>query len=453
MLNRESGYLSSGNPSALQGSRRDFVRQGALAGAAAFGASAIGGGLCFGRELSPEQQRVVGKAEHCIMLWLGGGSCQVDTYDQKRQTSDGLKDPGSAYAPLDTAIPGVQICEHLRETAKVFDRCAPVRTVHHDVIDEHAAAAYRMHTGRPTSGTLVYPSIGSLVSVLKGDLNELVPAYVVMGNPTPARDPGFLGAKHGYVYLTETKSGPKGLVRPDRISADRQARRLELLHDLKTPYIQRFGDETLIQNYITAAEKGFRLAGPEFMDVFNLDSEPADLRTAYGDEFGQRCLLARRLVERGSRFVEVSFNLNFKNGTGWDTHNEGQKNQHLLIQSLDAAFAALVRDLEEKRLLDKTLIVVSSEFGRPSSFDSQGGRGHQGKAFTVLLAGGGLRTGQAIGTTNDLCTEIADRPVSVPDLFSTILATLGCNYQDELYSGNRPVPVTDGGVPIQELFG
>src|SRR5690606_9541692 len=123
------------------------------------------------------------------------------------------------------------------------------------------------------------------------------------------------------------------------------------------------------------------------MNVFNLDSEPADLRNAYGDEFGQRCLLARRLVERGSRFVEVSFNLNFVNGTGWDTHNDGQFKQHLLIQGLDQAFSTLISDLESKKLLDKTLLVISTEFGRPGSFDGGGGRGHHADAFTVVLAG------------------------------------------------------------------
>jgi len=395
---------------------------------------------------------VMGKAEHCIMLWLGGGAAQVDTFDPKRKSKDGLKDPGGAYEMIDTAIDGVQVCEHLSRTAAIMDRVVPVRSVNHDVIDEHAAAAYRMHTGRTTSGTIVYPSIGSLVSALKAPVNELVPSYVVMGNPTPARDPGFLGAQHGYIYLTETHSGPKGLVRPERVSDSRQQRRLKLLETVRERYVAEHGDDKQIQDYVAATEKGFRLAGPEFMSVFDLDSEPDSLRESYGDEFGQRCLLARRLVERGSRFVEVSFNLNFKNGTGWDTHNEGQQNQHLLIQSLDQAFSSLVLDLEEKKLLDKTLVVISSEFGRPAKFDGQGGRGHQGKCFTSVLAGGGLNTGQAIGTTDELSAEIIDRPVSVPDLFATMLTTLGCETHQELYDGNRPIPVTDGGMPITELF-
>ena len=426
-------------------SRRTILQASAAASVGAMLPSA----RAFGAEATPSPR---GKAEHCIFIWLGGGSCHIDTFDPKRVTKDGKKDPGSAYPAINTAIPGVQVCEHLPRTAELFDRCVPVRTVHHDVIDEHAAAAYRMHTGRPTSGTIVYPSIGSLVSRLRGPINELVPNYVLMGNPSPAREPGFLGAEHGYIYLTETKGGPKGLVRPERISDQRQQRRLDMLRRVQERYLELHPDEPLIQNYVQAMEQGFRLAGPEFMDVFNLEAESADLRTAYGDEFGQRFLLARRLIERGTRFTEVSFNLNFVNGTGWDTHNEGQQKQHLLIQGLDQSLSTLMTDLEQRQLLDKTLIVIASEFGRPASFDGGGGRGHHAKCFTVLLAGGGLRTGQAIGTTDELGMAIEDRPVSVPDLFATILAALGANPHDELYAGNRPVPVTDGGQPIAELF-
>lgn len=428
----------------MQHNRRDFLHTSATA------ASAVAATSAFANESSHAVPS--GTAEHCIMIWLGGGASQADMFDPKHVTEDGLKDPGSAYPAIDTAIRGVQVCEHLKHTAPLMDRCVPIRSVNHDVIDEHAAAAYFMHTGRPTSGTIVYPSIGSLVSKMAEPLSELVPQYVLMGNPSPAREPGFLGAQHGYIYLTETKSGPKGLTRPARITDERHQRRLEMLDKMRAKYVDEHAKEKLIQDYVAAMDQGFRLSGPEFMNVFELDREPADLREAYGDEFGQRCLLARRLIERGSRFVEVSFNLNFKNGTGWDTHREGHQNQHLLIQSLDQAFATLIKDLEEKKLLDKTLLMISTEFGRPTSFDSLGGRGHQGTAFSVVLAGGGLKTGQAIGTTDELCKKVVDRPVSVPDLFATLLATMGLNPHEELYAGSRPVPATDGGTPIQELF-
>jgi arylsulfatase A-like enzyme len=177
------------------------------------------------------------------------------------------------------------------------------------------------------------------------------------------------------------------------------------------------------------------------------------LRAQYGGEFGQRCLLARRLVERGVRFIEVSHNLNFINGTGWDVHNAGIKQQHGLIAELDTALASLIVDLETRRLLDRTLIVITSVFGRPPDFDSGGGRGHQGRTFTCVLAGGGLRHCGAYGETDELSRKYVRDPVSVPDFFATIHAAMGVDYTKNLYDGDRPVPITDGGKPIAALFG
>jgi hypothetical protein len=188
------------------------------------------------------------------------------------------------------------------------------------------------------------------------------------------------------------------------------------------------------------------------MRLFALDDEPARLRDDYGGEFGQRLLLSRRLVEGGVRFIEVSHNLGFVNGTGWDTHNEGQLKQHLLIEELDRGLAALVTDLESRKLLDKTLVVVATEFGRPAQFDGGGGRGHYSKCFSMAFAGGGLRTGQAVGTSDDLGMEIVDEPVSIPDFHATIHAALGTDPAEEFYDGERPVPITDGGRQIARLF-
>lgn len=394
----------------------------------------------------------MGKAEHCIMIWLGGGACQIDTFDPKQMGDPKAKKPGSYYPAIDTAIPGVQVCEHLPKCAKVLDRFNPIRSVHHEVIDEHAAATNRMHTGRPTSGTVVYPSIGSIVAHKRGAAGDGVPAYVLIGYPNVTRGPGFLGAKAGYIYLTDTESGPNGLTKPADITESRRARRERLLTELRSGYRQRVGDVQAIADYDDTIGEALRLSGPQFMSVFELDKEPGSLRDTYGGELGQRCLLSRRLIERGVRFIEVSHNLNFINGTGWDTHNEGQLKQHLLIKELDDALSALVMDLEQKRLLEKTLIVVTGEFGRPASFDAGGGRGHHSKSFTVVLAGGGLKTGKAIGTTDDLGMTIADRPVSVPDLHATIHAALGIDPHEELYASDRPVPITDQGEPVRELF-
>ena len=153
------------------------------------------------------------------------------------------------------------------------------------------------------------------------------------------------------------------------------------------------------------------------------------------------------------RFIEVSHNLNFLNGSGWDVHNGGILQQHALIQEMDTAMSTLIMDLEEKHMLDKTLILITTEFGRPPEFDSGGGRGHQGSAFSCVLAGGGLNHCGAYGETDELSKKIVTDPVSVADLFATIHAAVGVDYSKNLYDGDRPVPVTDMGQPIAKLFG
>ncbi len=176
--------------------------------------------LCADEHSVAQSKLPKGKADRCIFIWLGGGACQIDTFDPKRK-GDGKKQAGSYYDAIDTAIPGVKVCQHLSRLAPLMDRTAVLRTVNHNVIDEHAAAINRMHTGRPTSETVVYPSIGSIVSHELGAADEGVPAYVVMGYPNVTRGPGFLGAKHGYVYLTETDAGPNGLTRPPDVLDER----------------------------------------------------------------------------------------------------------------------------------------------------------------------------------------------------------------------------------------
>ncbi len=394
----------------------------------------------------------LGKAEHCLFIWLSGGMSHLDTFDAKTTKGDGLKKPGCYYDTIETAIPGVRFCEHLPRLAKMAGHLVPLRTVNHTVIDEHAAAVNRMHTGRPVSGSVVYPSIGSIIAHQRKAAGEGVPPYVLIGYPSATRGPGFLGPKAGYVYLTDTAAGPAGLTRMPGITDDRQKRRESLLASLRSDYVGRNPGDKLVQDYDDAIGEVFKLQGGDFMKAFDLASEPGSIRQSYGDEFGQRCMLARRLIQRGVRFVEVGFNLNFVNGAGWDTHNAAQKQQHALIQRLDEGVSALITDLKNQHLLDKTLIVIATEFGRPAAFDAGGGRGHYGKCFSAVLAGGGLRTGQFVGTTDDLAMNIVEEPVSVPDLFATIFATMGINPAKNLIADERPVPITDKGEVIRKLF-
>lgn len=398
---------------------------------------------------TPAMPLLTGKAEHVISIWLGGGMGQIDTFDPKRRGDPKKKIAGSYYDSIPTAVSGVNVCEHLKLTAPLMDRITAVRTVNHDVIDEHAAAANRMHTGRIVSGTTVYPSLGSVVAHERKAVAEGVPPFVLIGYPNVSRGPGFLGARAGYLYLTDTSQGPAGLSRPDGITPDRQSRREALLGKLRQG---KSTDDPRLSDYDAAIDQSLKLSGPEFTRSFRLEEEKADLRARYGGEFGQRCLLARRLVEQGVRFIEVSHNLNFMNGTGWDVHNEGIRQQHVLIGELDTALSTLITDLEARRLLDKTLIVITSEFGRPPEFDSGGGRGHQGTTFSCVLAGGGLKHRGAYGETDDLARKPVSSPVSVPDFFATVHAAMGIDYTKNLYDGDRPVPITDGGKPIAALF-
>ena len=424
-------------------SRRDFAKQ---AGAA--GALSLLGPSVFAKEADAPK----GKADSCIFIWLGGGACHVDTWDPKARGDAKEKIPGSYYDAVPTAIADVQVCEHLQRTAKLLDRCVLLRSVHHDVVDEHAAAVNRLHTGRPTSGTTIYPSIGSVTAHQLGPGAEAVPSYVVMGYPNLTRGPGFLGPEAGFVYLTDTKAGPSALRLPPDVDTVRQLRRENLLGKLQKNYLANNVADEKIESYVKVAEAGRKMMRSKLMSVFDLENEPSSRREAYGAEFGQRCLLARKLTGVGVRFVEVAFNLNFLNGTGWDTHNEGQLQQHLMIDELDRAFSSLIEDLEREKRLDRTLLVIATEFGRPPEFDGRGGRGHQCRAFSVALAGGGLRTGQVIGRTDELGKKIVERPISVADLHATIYKTLGIDPAEELYDGDRPVPITDHGKPVRELF-
>ncbi|MES2738449.1 MAG: DUF1501 domain-containing protein [Verrucomicrobiota bacterium] len=420
--------------------RRHFLQTAALAPFASMGVRA-----------ASSAPIPLGKAEHCIFIWLGGGMCQMDTFDPKAlgDPKANPKKAGSAYPSIETSVPGVRVCEHLPKTARQMEHVTAVRTVFHNVINEHAIATNYVHTGRPVSGNASYPSIGSIVAHQRGSANPKVPAYMLIGYPSPSRGPGFLGAKYGNIYLSDTKAGPSGFTRPEYVTDQRVSAREKLLKPLQ----ERVAKEAALADYEAAQREALRLAGPEFMRNFNLDEESADLRNAYGSEFGQRCLLARRLIQDGVRFIEVSHNLGFVNGTGWDTHNDGQENQHLLIKDLDDSLATLIADLKAHGMLDKTLIAIGTEFGRPPEFDGGGGRGHQCSTFSMILAGGGLKHCGAYGVTDHLSKEIVENPVSTPDFHATIHAALGINPSHELVDASRPVPITDGGKPIAALFG
>ena len=291
---------SNFRPSQLSGvSRREYLKTLSL-GAASMALPGISeANVKQGRSAAPVHE--LGRAKHCIFLWLGGGACHIDTFDPKPlgDPKQGGKRPGSHYPAIDTAIEGVQVCEHLAGLATRLDRGIIIRSLHHDVIDEHAAATNRMHVGRPPTGTTQSPSIGSVVSQQLGNNGTAIPPYVVMGYPSATRGPGFLGTQYGYIYLTDTEAGPAGLKRPVDVSVERSRRRNALLQRQISRLQQQHGGDSAVSQYSKISEQAMRLAGPDFMNVFDLRSETSQLRLSYGEEFGQRCLLARRLVQSG----------------------------------------------------------------------------------------------------------------------------------------------------------
>ena len=408
-------------PESLSLSRRSFLRSSALASAVGLGG--FGALDSFGSS-GTTKLHLKGKAEHCIFLWLGGGAAQMDTFDPKKRGDAKAKKAGSYYDAIDTAVPGVQVCEHLPRVARVLDRITLCRTVFHNVIDEHAAAAYQVHTGRPVSGTIQYPSLGSVVAHEKGQLAKGAPKYVVIGYPSLSRNSGFLGANAGYLYLLDVESGPAGLARPANVASSRWKRREDLLGVLRKGYLSRNPKDRRIQDYDATLQDSLELAGPKFMSTFELAGEPADLRESYGGEFGQRCLLARRLAERGVRFIHLYHR-------GWDHHGGLVKYMNKCCGLTDKPTWALIQDLKQRDMLKDTLVVWGGEFGRTPMFQGKGGAGrdHHVKGFSMWMAGGGIKGGVGYGETDELGYHAEKNIVHVRDLHATMLHQLGIDHE------------------------
>ena len=246
----------------------------------------------------------------------------------------------------------------------------------------------RMHTGRQRV---------ELCSILRWDPSSLtsaaraaegVPAYMLIGYPNLTRGPGFLVAAGRLCLYDRSRHGPCGTGPSPPTSPQPDNAPRKVLSAVRNAGRERFVNDRLFAEYDAAVGESLKLAGPDFMKVFDLSTESAVLRTDYGDGLGRRLLASRRMCEAGVRFIEVSHNMNFRNGTGWDTHNDGQLNQHLLIQELDQALAAMIRDLESRSMLDKTLIIINSEFGAPGTIRF---RGRSRTPFQMFLNGAGRR--------------------------------------------------------------
>jgi hypothetical protein len=373
----------------------------------------------------------------CILLWMGGGPSQLETFDPKPGTEHG----GETRA-ISTAVSGISIAEGWGHTAKVMDEIALVRSMTNKE-GNHQRATYQLHTGYVPSATVKHPNLGCSVATELGESHFDLPHIVSIGGPTIGA--GFLGAALE-PFVVQNPEKPPENTQP-RTPTDRFRRRLGLLDRLENAGFERVGGMDRVKDHRALYTQTARMILSPHMRAFSLEEEPEPIRTAYGrNPFGQGCLLARRLVQAGVTFVEVRSN-------GWDTHQQNHDKVGKLASQVDPAFATLIQDLKRNGLLDSTLIVWMGEFGRTPKINPSAGRDHFPRVFNVALAGGGVKGGRVIGTSSPDGMDVKDRPVSVPDLLASICHSLKVDPNKEAMTPlGRPIKVVDGGKPVRELF-
>ncbi len=417
-------------------SRRDFLRL-TTAGLAGVSLSAWFSALAA----DPQRKR------SCILLWMAGGPSQMDTFDLK----PGHKN-GGPIQEIATSVPGTRISENLPQVAAQMKYLAIVRSMHTKEGD-HGRATYHLRTGYPRQGPIHYPALGALVSHEIGTAGAELPNFVSIAsgrdrNPA-ASGPGFLGPQHAPLVVGGGSDNlqVQDLRRGAGVGEAQAEARIDLLRGLENDFVEKHPDPGP-QGHQASYERAVRLMKPDAARAFSLEEEKSALRDRYGrNRFGQSCLLARRLIERGVPFVEVSLG-------GWDTHFQNFPAVRRLCETLDPAWATLLTDLEQRGLLDTTLVVWMGEFGRTPQINGQVGRDHFPAAWTTVLGGGGIAGGQVVGRTSADGVTVEDRPVSVPDFMATICRAMGLDPAKQNRSNvGRPIRLADAGAtPIKEVL-
>jgi hypothetical protein len=445
--------------------RRDVLRVGVVAG---FGLNLP----LWLRSRATANERAAAataKAKSCILIWLDGGPSHLETFDPKPDAPAEVRGPLGTIA---TALSGVRICDQLPHLAKLMKDIALIRSVT-SPLGEHNFGTHYLMTGYKPTPVLEYPSYGSVVAQVRGQRGVLPPHVAVPNFQTGGgrfSGGGFLPEQFRPFSVGGDPARPDFAVRDleffPAVTPERLRRRRDFLADLDR--FRRAAEEGAEAEKETAAansplsdpqfEQAYRLVtSPEAKKAFDLSAEKPEVRGRYGPRtIGQSGLLARRLVERGVPFVTV-------NNVGWDTHDNlytrlkegytGAKVPVGLIPSLDLALAALLEDLKVRGLLDETLVLVMGEFGRTPKLNTLGGRDHWPRVFSVLAAGGGVRGGQVIGSSDAVGESPKDRPVTPADLACTIYALLGIAPTHELHTADgRPVRVSQEGEVVRELL-
>jgi uncharacterized protein (DUF1501 family) len=411
-------------------SRRTFLRSLGAAGAVLGWKDAV--------TLHADELRRRGMA--CILLFMRGGPSQLETFDPKPDTTNG--GPTKAIA---TAVQGIHVAESWPKVARALGDIALIRSMTNRE-GEHQRATYQLHTGYLPGGGVKHPSLGAVVASEIGPKEFDLPHFVSIGNRVATLGSGFLGMNVAPFVVTNPTQMPNNVELPSGVSNRRFDRRLGLLGDLEQEFAEAGGGPRVEDHRALYASASQMVLSPR-LKAFDVTQERDAVRDRYGrTPFGQGCLLARRLVETGVTFVEVDSN-------GWDTHDDNFNRVKSLSETVDPAFAALVGDLKDRGMLDRTLVIWMGEFGRTPRINPRTGRDHFPRAFNAAVAGGGVKGGQVIGATSADGTDVKSRPVTVGDLFCSFYQALGINPRKENMSGvGRPIKLVDHGQAVKELF-
>jgi hypothetical protein len=415
-------------------SRRHFIASAAKA--------FLGVGLLPGvfARLSAEPTAVGGKAKRVIYLYMDGGMSHVDTLDPKQ---------GEVAGPtkrIRSSAEGVFLGEYLARTAKLMHLGSVVRSLTSNQ-GAHEQGNYFMHTSYQLRGTISHPSMGAWLSHFKGPGNASLPASVYIGNASRHPGAGFFPPVHAPLFVNNPESGLRDVVRPAGLAADVQTSRLRLAQELDGRFLSAYGSQRAVAAQSEAYDGAFRMMESKDIEAFDLTRETQALREGYGkNAFGQGCLLARRLAERGVGYVEVGLH-------GWDTHVNNFVVTPDLCDQLDRGLSALLEDLRSRGLLKDTLVVLATEFGRTPRINSSLGRDHYPKAFSAALFGGGVKAGYAHGSTDATGEEVATDALGIPDFNATIALALGLPVDQVVYSpSQRPFRLADKGKPVPALL-
>jgi len=409
-----------------------------------------------------------GKEKNCIFLFLLGGPSQLDTFDPKPEAQPEVRGP---YRAIPTNVDGIQISEIFPRTARHADKFSIVRSLHHDAAAVHDCGHQMMQTGRLFLNGLEQPHAGSVYGFIKGSRGNLPPHVLLPtpmgpsgGNMPHGQSGGFLGKAHDPFLLNSDPSQADfkvpDLQPPEHIGSVRLARRASLRQtvDSSVAHLEKNPDARMVDENF---QRAFSLmSSVEAREAFDLAKEDDDVRDRYGrNKFGQSCLLARRLIERGTRFVTVNMFETVFNEITWDIHGSSPFSpiecyRDLVGPMFDKAYSSLLGELTERGLLEDTMVVAMGEFGRTPKVNPAGGRDHWPQVWSVLFAGGGVRGGQIVGASDEIGGYPIDRPTTPAEVVATTYHSLGIDLEHELPGPQgRPIPVVDYGIkPIKELF-